>query len=287
MYLRNIQKNFFDQLLPLYSKEELHSFFYIVAAHYLGYSRADIVLKSNEVISGANQLLFQKAIHRLLKQEPIQYIIGQTEFYGLPINVNPNTLIPRPETEELVEWILSEFKNKSSKLRILDIGTGSGCIAIALAKNFKEAIVSALDLSKKALQIAGQNAVLNDVGIHFFQQDILKCDILPQKYNIMVSNPPYVRESEKGMMNANVLQYEPETALYVTDKNPLIFYKKIGLLAKGHLAINGKLYFEINEYLGEDMMRMLEKIGFSKIELKKDFRGALRMICCQLPISNT
>ncbi len=183
-------------------------------------------------ISAEDSENFQKALLRLKDHEPIQYILGETEFYGLPFKVNNHTLIPRPETEELVSWILdnSEFKFQDSEL--LDIGTGSGCIAISLAKNLSNSKISALDVSEEALKIAKQNATLNKVGVEFFQTDILKIKTLPKQYNVIVSNPPYVRELEKKQMQQNVLKYEPDSALYVKDEDPLLFYRTISQLAK-------------------------------------------------------
>ena len=195
---------------------------------------------------------FQKAILRLKIHEPIQYIIGETEFYGLPFKVNKHTLIPRPETEELVEWIYSEFSNQQSTInqqQFLDIGTGSGCIAISLAKYLPNSKVSALDIFEEALKIAQQNAEMNKVKIDFFQKDILAAETLPKKYDVIISNPPYVRELEKKQMQQNVLKHEPESALYVGNEDPLLFYRTISRLAKNHLNPNGKLFSRLMSIL--------------------------------------
>ena len=221
-------------------------------------------------------------------QEPIQYVLGKTNFYGLPFLVNTNTLIPRPETEELVEWILQEWKETSS-IEILDIGTGSGCIAISLAKNLPNAAIYALDISKEALAITTQNATHNNVNATCLQADILTTKNLNHlitqntthnnvKLDIIVSNPPYVRELEKKEISKNVLENEPHQALFVADDNPLIFYKKIADLAKQHLKKEGMLYVEINQYLGEKTVGMFKEKGFKNIQLKKDLFGNDRMI---------
>jgi release factor glutamine methyltransferase len=226
----------------------------------------------------------------LKKEKPIQYILGETEFYGLPFLVNVNTLIPRPETEELVEWIIksTNYEIQSTKLRILDIGTGSGCIAISLAKNIPNAEVSAIDVSEKALATAKKNAEINKIVVNFINVDILKINDLaelptsnfqlPTQFDIIVSNPPYVRNLEKAEIKPNVLEYEPHLALFVEDTDALLFYRKIANLAKENLSENGQLFFEINQYLGKETVELLEDLGFKNIELKKDIYGNDRMI---------
>jgi len=226
---------------------------------------------------------FQKAILRLKNFEPIQYIVGETEFYGLPFKVNRHTLIPRPETEELVEWIISGQKlitNNPKSITILEVGTGSGCIAISLAKNLPNSRIFALDVSVEALKIARENAEINEVEIEFFQTDILTVEDLPKQFDIIVSNPPYVRELEKELMQQNVLRYEPESALYVANEDPLVFYRVISKLAKNHLKPNGTLFFEINEYLATEMIALLKSEGFQNIEINKDIFGKDRMLKC-------
>jgi release factor glutamine methyltransferase len=239
----------------------------------------------------AMQLLrWESVLSELKKEKPIQYILGETEFYGLPFLVNENTLIPRPETEELVEWIIksTKYEIQSTKLRILDIGTGSGCIAISLAKNFPNAEVSAIDVSEKALATAKKNAEINKVEVDFINVDILKINDLvelptsnfqlPTQFDIIVSNPPYVRNLEKAEIKSNVLEYEPHLALFVEDTDALLFYRKIAQLAQQNLSENGKLFFEINQYLGKETVELLEDLGFKNIELKKDIYGNDRMI---------
>ncbi|MDB2336620.1 peptide chain release factor N(5)-glutamine methyltransferase, partial [Flavobacteriaceae bacterium] len=228
---------------------------------------------------------------KLLEQEiPIQYILGKTEFYGFPFILNEHVLIPRPETEELISSILENvLKTRSfhtnaneKQLKILDIGTGSGCIPISLKKSLPFAEITAIDVSNEALTIAKKNAVLNKVDINLTQQDILNTTSLNQLYDVIVSNPPYVRESEKKEIKNNVLNNEPHMALFVEDNNPLVFYNKIAELAKNHLTKNGTLFFEINQYLGKETVELIKLKGFNKIQLKKDIFGRDRIIIASL-----
>ncbi len=282
MKLKKLKAYFTESLLELYAPEEIQSFFSILSKEYLNLSRVQVTLEADKEVDSAILQKFESAIERLEKEEPIQYIMGDTEFYGLPFKVNKNTLIPRPETEELVEWIIEDsVSEKRNDYSILDIGTGSGCIAISLAKNLPEAAVSALDYSYEALQTAESNAKLNDVTIQFFQEDILKTGTLPQQYDVIVSNPPYVRESEKLEMQSNVLDYEPASALFVSNTDPLLFYRTIARLSLRYLKPNGKLYFEINEYLSKELIDSLREEGYPIIELRKDFRGKDRMLLCR------
>ena len=281
MKLSQLKINFTTVLQGVYDKEEVHCFFYILCDFFLQYSRFEVSMALDTIVSAKNITVFEKALLRLKKQEPIQYILGTTEFYGLTFKVNKHTLIPRPETEELVDWVLSNLHDQDSMLDILDIGTGSGCIAISLAKNIPTARVSGLDVSEKALEIAKENAVKNQVLVSFCQKDILRTTSLEKKYDVIVSNPPYVRQLEKKAMNPNVLDYEPGVALFVPNEDPLLFYRKIAQLAMVSLQTRGWLYFEINEYLSKEMDVLLKDIGFANIEIKKDFREVPRMIKCQ------
>jgi release factor glutamine methyltransferase len=282
--LKELKSQFSKELSGVYPSEEVQSFFTLLSEFILNYTRLDTVLKASEIISEENQQQFLEAIRRLKQFEPIQYIIGATEFYGLPFKVTPATLIPRPETEELVQWILEEYlaESQNQSLHFLDIGTGSGCIAIALAKNLPSIKISAVDVSKPALQVAQENAQNNQAAVTFFELDILKASALPETYNLIVSNPPYVRELEKKMMQPNVLSFEPESALFVSNVDPLLFYRKIAELAKQHLTPNGLLFFEINEYLGKELIELLLSIGFSEITVKKDIFNKDRMLSCKL-----
>ncbi|MCG1037153.1 peptide chain release factor N(5)-glutamine methyltransferase [Polaribacter sargassicola] len=286
MTLKDFRIFFNDALSNFYPKTEIDSFFFILINDKLNLQRIDTVLKPDFLITDEILSELKNIINRLKKEEPIQYILGNTEFYSLPFLVNKNTLIPRPETEELVEWIIFEVeklqKTNLEKLAILDIGTGTGCIPIALAKNLNAVTISAIDVSIEALKIAKQNATLNKVDINFIEKDILKTTELPQQFNVIISNPPYVRELEKVEIKNNVLQNEPHLALFVDDDNPLIFYSKIADLAKNHLTKNGILFFEINQYLGKETVEMLEQKGFKNINLKKDLFGNDRMIKASL-----
>ncbi len=271
-----LKERFYFELKEFYLKREIESFFYITATTYFKTTRVALAIDERE-ISSEDIAFFDKVILELKDYKPIQYIFGKTEFYGLTFKVDKNTLIPRPETEELVQWIL-EITKEITNPKILDIGTGSGCIAIALAKNKPQAEVFAIDISEKALETAQTNAQENKVVVHFEKRDILKSTFSDRKYDIIVSNPPYVRELEKKEINKNVLNYEPHKALFVTDDNPLIFYDKIADFAQKNLTEKGILFFEINQYLGEETVEMIRQKGFSKVELKKDFYGNDRMI---------
>lgn len=281
MKLSQLKINFIAQLQGVYDKEELHSFFYLLCDFFLQFSRFEVSMSQDTMVSETNIAKFEKVLLRLKAQEPIQYILGTTEFYGLTFKVNEHTLIPRPETEELVDWILSNLHDQDSVLDILDIGTGSGCIAISLAKNIPRTRVSGIDISEKTLEVAQENAVKNQVLVSFCKKDILQTTALKNKYDVVVSNPPYVRQIEKKAMNANVLDYEPGVALFVPNEDPLLFYRKIARLAMMSLQTRGWLYFEINEYLSKEMDVLLKEIGFANIEIKKDFREVPRMIKCQ------
>ncbi|WP_299158051.1 peptide chain release factor N(5)-glutamine methyltransferase [uncultured Tenacibaculum sp.] len=281
MQLKQYKVYFSDKLSSIYPKTEIDTFFSYLIEEYLGLQRIDMIMKPDFEISTEKEKALNIALERLGKEEPIQYIIEKTEFYGLPFNVNRHTLIPRPETEELVEWVLNTTE-KEKKLNFIDIGTGSGCIPISLKKNLPSANVSAIDISDDALKIAKQNAQLNNVIINFIRRDILETEELPQLYDVIVSNPPYVRNLEKVEIKNNVLENEPHLALFVDDNNPLIFYSKIADLAKDHLTKNGILFFEINQYLGKETMDMLKEKGFINIELRKDFLTNDRMIKASL-----
>jgi len=283
MKISEIKQLFSDSLAPLFPAEEIGSFFTMVASHYLGYSRFETVMHASENISEEKESYFLEALDRLKQQEPIQYILGTTHFYGHDFKVNSHTLIPRPETEELVHWIIDDIQARSQQtVHLLDMGTGSGCIAISLAHELSSASVSALDISEEALNVARLNAEQLEVEVDFFQTDLLSLDALPMKYNAIVSNPPYVRELEKDAMEENVLRFEPGQALFVSNEDPLRFYRKITQLARGHLSSEGSLYLEINEYLSEEMHALLLQEGFTSVVLKNDLFGKPRMMKAQL-----
>lgn len=279
MLIQEFKRHFFQELSGLYPETEIQSFFNILVEFKLHLSRIELALQHNFELNDDDFLFLQNVLSELKYQIPIQYIIGKTEFYGLPFKVDKNVLIPRPETEELVDWIIQNHKNQHN-IKILDIGSGSGCIAISLAKNLPKAKVSAIDISAEALNVAKNNAALNQVNVNFINSDILTIAKLPDVFDIIVSNPPYVRELEKDQMQQNVLANEPHIALFVKNENPLLFYDKIAELAKNHLTENGVLYFEINQYLGNETVELLKTKGFKNIEVKKDIYGVDRMVKC-------
>ena len=280
MKIKDLRTAFETRLQRHYPLEEVLSFFQIAMDHFLGYSRMDIVLRLEEELAEAAVQDFQQVLVRLETHEPIQYIIGSTEFYGLPFTVTPDTLIPRPETEELVAWILEDQKEseEENSLHVLDIGTGSGCIAVSLAKHLVKAKVTGYDISQGALKTATQNAIANEVEVTFTQVDILQTEKLASSFDVIVSNPPYVRELEKQGIQSNVLDHEPHTALFVSNTDPLLFYRTIGQLAFDNLSGNGRLFFEINQYLGKETIQLLKEIGFTNVQLRKDIFGNDRMI---------
>ena len=291
MLLKHYKTHFFDSLKNIQDEQEIESFFFILTEYLHNLKRVDLALNPNFELSEDDAKKWNAILADLQQEKPIQYITGEAWFYGLRFEVNENTLIPRPETEELVEFILKETSNfqlPASSLNILDIGTGSGCIPISLKANLPQANVSAIDVSEKALEVAKRNAQSNKVEVNFIQANILEVEDLsklplPNAQNllpldIIVSNPPYVRNLEKEEIKKNVLDYEPHLALFVEDTDALLFYRKIAQLALKNLAPNGLLFFEINQYLGKETVELLENLGFKNIELKKDIYGNDRMV---------
>lgn len=281
MLLKQYRTYFLGKLTPIYDAIEAESLYYIALMELKGWKRVDLALQPDAELTSLEIENWNDVLNQLAQHKPIQYIFGKAHFYGLDFEVNESTLIPRPETEELVEWIINE-NEFNGPVNILDIGTGSGCIAVSLAKNLINANVFAIDVSADALAMAKKNALNNNVNVTFWQKDILAIDTLPQTLDVVVSNPPYVRKLEKAEINKNVLEYEPHLALFVDDNDALVFYRKIATLAKQHLTPNGKLYFEINQYLGGEMTEMLEQMQFKNIVLKKDIYGNDRMMRCTL-----
>lgn len=272
--LKQVVSYFTTNLVGVYPTVEIDAMAFWTIESCLNLSRSAYKLKKDRYLSTDEVSVIKNVVSRLKKNEPIQYIFGETNFYGLPFLVNENCLIPRPETEELVSWILED-----PKASLLDIGTGSGCIAISIAKKTK-ANVFGLDISKKALEIAKKNAKMNNVLVQFSQANILDLDKF-DKVDIIVSNPPYVLESDKKMMECNVLDYEPHNALFVSDNDALIFYKKIVEIASKSLNKNGFIYFEIHESKAAEIIDLLAKNNFSNIELRKDLQNKDRMIKAQ------
>jgi len=277
MKIIDFKKLFFTELQAIYPETEIQSFFNILIEHQLKLNRVEIALNPAIEITKTHLDFLQSALSGLKKSVPIQYIIGETTFYGLTFKVTKNVLIPRPETEELVNWVLNDTKNIAN-INIIDIGTGSGCIAISIAKNLPNTKVFALDISPKALEIATENAKLNGVNIQFIEADILNFSTSDEKFDIIISNPPYVRELEKEQMQKNVLANEPHLALFVKNENPLLFYDKIADFAIANLKQNGSIYFEINQYLGKETVTLLKSKGFHNSKLKKDIFSVNRML---------
>ena len=279
MLIKQYKRLFVEQLEPFYDNTEVESFFYLILENVNHLRRIDLALNIDLKFTEKEIFIWNEILEKLKLEIPIQYILGKTSFYGLDFFVNNNVLIPRPETEELVDWITITNKNQRFK-NILDIGTGSGCIAISLAKNISNSNIFALDVSSEALTIARKNAEINNANVNFILDDILKTIALNQKFDVIVSNPPYVRNLEKHEINKNVLDNEPHLALFVSDNDALIFYRKIAQFALNNLEKNGYLFFEINQYLGQETTELLHNIGFKNIELKQDIYGNDRMIRC-------
>ncbi|OUL61388.1 peptide chain release factor N(5)-glutamine methyltransferase [Flavobacterium sp. AJR] len=282
MKIKQYRTQFIQELSGIYDVLEVESFFYLILEEKRNLKQIDLALNPDLSFSDEEIADWSILVTELKKEIPIQYLLGKTNFYGLDFEVNSNVLIPRPETEELVEWIIKEDLKvgKSKNLKILDIGTGSGCVAISLAKNISHAQVFAIDVSENALATAKRNAETNGVSVTFLLQNILETEDLMQEFDVIVSNPPYVRNLEKEEIKKNVLDYEPHLALFVADNNALIFYRKIAELAQKNLKKNGSLYFEINQYLGKETVELLEDLGFKNIELRKDIYDNDRMIFC-------
>ncbi len=278
---------FSNHLQGLFSEREIKTMFEALIKQRLNWSSADFLLHHEARLSESDLLFIRSAVKRLLLHEPFQYVIGNTEFYGLSITCAQGALIPRPETEELVDWILEELKGKESK--ILDIGTGSGCIALALKKNAINSNVWGLDVSETALTIARENALALELEVGFLSQDILSdypLDFENDFFDVIVSNPPYIPVNEQVKMEQNVLQFEPHKALFVPDHDPLLFYRVIATKSLSFLKNQGVLFFEIHEDFAAEVKELLVELGFINIELRKDLQGKSRMIRAQRVILN-
>ncbi len=278
-----IIKIFRKELISIYPLHEINSFIYLILENELHFSKIDIIMKEAFQLSDNQTINLLNILQRLKNSEPLQYILGKAFFYGLDFIVSSKVLIPRPETEELVDIVIKRNQNRKN-LDILDIGTGSGCIAVSLGLKLKFANIFAYDISKSALKIAKKNAEKHNVRITTELKDILheqNC-ISDQKFDIIVSNPPYVTEKEAVLMDKNVLDYEPHIALFVEDSKALIFYEAICNYAKLNLKSGGLLYFEINEAYGNELVDLLHSFGFQDIELHKDINYKDRMVCAGL-----
>lgn len=270
-----------EHLSSIYAPEEVRTLTYWIIEHVCGLSLAQQLSAKDSHLTPEQQMTIQRIISRLERHEPIQYVLGECSFYGLMFYVNPSVLIPRPETGELVEHILNS--HQESNLRVLDIGTGSGCIAITLAQKLLHARVSAIDVSPEAIATAERNARRNGVEIHFQCADLFDPQLMfHDPFDLIVSNPPYVRQSEKSEMSPNVLDYEPHTALFVPDDDPLLFYRCAARRAKEWLAPGGRLYFEINAALAEEMVALLREEGYSHVCTWRDMQGRERFAAAQV-----
>ena len=284
MTLAEIETIYLEQLPPMYERDEAKNIVALAIEHVCNLNRNYFMLHKSHEINMKDETALIRVLDELRFGIPLQYVLGEADFYGLKFKVDSSVLIPRPETEELVHWVLESVREEaetrnSDSLHIIDIGTGSGCIPIAIKKNLPQADVCALDVSSSAIETAIQNAIQNQAEVHFFQADILNptLNLLPLTFNIIVSNPPYVMDSEKKRMHQNVLEHEPHNALFVPDNNPLLFYRNIAHFSKKHLNQDGLLFLEINEGLGKETREMLQAEGFDS-ELRQDLQGKDRMI---------
>lgn len=283
--IADIISEFRDELIHQYGENETLQFIYILFEYWKGMTRSDVHLNGRNILADTEVMRFKDALDQLKRNRPIQYIVGETRFHDLRIITTPAVLIPRPETEELVTLAVNEIKkSRNSGLSLLDIGTGSGCIAISMKKLIPSLDVTAVDISPDALNIAAENAGINGCEIQFIHSDILSaesCKEFPE-YDVIISNPPYVTESEKKKMDKNVLDFEPSLALFVPDSNPLLFYKAIAEFALLHLTDNGKLFMEINEQFGLEIRELLTVKGFKNVEIINDIHAKPRFVkaCC-------
>lgn len=279
--LKEAFNNFQSLIQRNYEIEEARSITQIVFREVLGYNNVQLILNENDLLPASIFEQLDYIAFQLNEHRPVQYILGHTEFYGYKFEVNESVLIPRPETEELVDWIIKDHQ-ADSNINILDIGTGSGCIPISLKLNLPLAKVSSIDISEDAQKLATKNAKSNNADVSFIHADVLALETLPEQYDIVVSNPPYVLESEKAEMRKNVLDYEPSIALFVKNEDPLIFYRKIIQLVERSSRVHAKLYFEINESYAQDVIELFDVQKWQNIELRKDIRSKDRMIKAQL-----
>lgn len=279
MTVNEYYRHYLQQLQPVYSLEEATAITAMLFENKASIKRMDIVKSPGEVIAAQNKILLDEALQQLLLHKPVQYITGETWFYNLKLTVNNHVLIPRPETEELVKWIIDEHQYCKEKLTVLDIGTGSGCIPVSLKKHLPHLDITAIDVSAAALATAKQNALMNDTAIDFIQFDFLNEPARKELplFDIIVSNPPYIPENEKEKLAANVTAYEPPIALFVPDHSPLLFYETIALFANTHLKAEGKIYVEIHEDHAKTTAAVFAK-QFSHVEIRKDINGKNRMV---------
>ena len=277
--IKDVFEQFKLDLKRLYDEREISSLTKLAIGEITGFSNAKIKAFPELEISDDEKTKLTNILIVLKTGKPIQYILGKTEFYGLQFLVNPSVLIPRPETEELVDWVINSLYTEINNGHILDIGTGSGCIAISLKKHLPSFKVSGIDISAAAIQTASENAKLNHAEVNFLDEDILNPKaIISEKYKVIISNPPYVTLLDKRQMHTNVTDFEPHNALFVPENDPLIFYRAIVNFALSQLEQNGLLFFEINESYGQETVNLFNELGFKDIILRKDMSGRDRMV---------
>ncbi|MGV3539701.1 MAG: peptide chain release factor N(5)-glutamine methyltransferase [Rufibacter sp.] len=277
--IRTVLERLAQQLEQVYEQPEARTMAEWVLEHFLKETRFELMQKRAEEAPVGLESHVQKALERLLQHEPLQYVLGQAHFYGREFKVTPAVLIPRPETEELVQLVIKTYQHQP-QVKLLDIGTGSGCIPITLAAELPQAEVCGLDVSSEALEIARQNAEKLGQNVTWLQQDILQeiPALPPNSLDVVISNPPYVLESEKELMRENVLSFEPHLALFVPNEDPLLFYRRIAQLAQQLLKKGGRLFFEINEQYAQETMAMLQNQGYKDMKVRTDLRGKERIV---------
>lgn len=279
-HIRSIISFFYSELQHRYSRPEINRLVEMVFETFHGYSRTELLKRLDETVNESDLLRYNFAVKDLKNGKPVQYVIGKAWFFDLTLMVNEHVLIPRPETEELVQWIVDDYRQVNNPVTITDAGTGSGCIPIALARKLPHANVSAFDVSSGALQVAAHNADAANAAVAFFNADMLDESTwkhIPQ-CDVLVSNPPYIRQSEAAAMDENVTAFEPHLALFVQDDDALLFYKALAKLGRNVLKPGGALYVEINEALGEPVVKLFEQEGYKNCELRNDLSGKQRMV---------
>lgn len=276
--IQAVKAYFTDRLKTRFSENEIKHFFYDSVVERLSISKTELLLNEPRLVSESDLLFFRSIVKRLLQNEPFQHIIGSTYFYDLKLKTDKRALVPRPETEELVHWIVEDFKGQEP-LKIADICSGSACIALALKSVFKSTEITALELSSEAIALGKENADLVGLPLQFVQKDVFSSfDEIASDYAVWVTNPPYIPESDRSDMHENVLSFDPEMALFVPNEDPLLFYREIGKKALHHLSEKGVFYAEIHERFAAETSQLLKEIGFDSIEIKKDLQGKDRMI---------
>lgn len=278
--VKDLKSYFYSKLENKFSEREIKLMFQEFLIKRLSISKGEILFSDELTLSESDLLYFREIAHKLVENEPFQYLLGETEFYGLILKCDSRALIPRPETEELVHWIYETLNNKEDKFQFVDFCTGSGCIALSLKSNFHNSKIQASDISQDALNLAKENALKNQLEVSFHLDDVLNSTLTIEANSLdcVVSNPPYIPQKDKEKMHDNVLNFEPHLALFVENDNALIFYEKIAKIASEKLKPNGYLFFEIHEDLSKEMIKLLTELNFHSIEIRKDLQGKNRML---------